>query len=90
MKTVSINERSHPAQIWNSAPQLHNIPVISTEGATDPDHLLGLLRELGQVGRATAGWSSLPAPMLTRPDATPSSHGFVRQAWMSPSACRFI
>ena len=31
MKPVSISENSLPAQIWNSAPQLDNIPVINTE-----------------------------------------------------------
>lgn len=31
MKSVSISENSLPAQIWNSAPQLDNIPVINTE-----------------------------------------------------------
>jgi LmbE family N-acetylglucosaminyl deacetylase len=31
MKSVSITENSLPAQIWNSAPQLDNIPVINTE-----------------------------------------------------------
>lgn len=31
MKSVSISENSSLAQIWNSAPQLDNIPVINTE-----------------------------------------------------------
>jgi LmbE family N-acetylglucosaminyl deacetylase len=31
MKPVSISESSAPGQIWNSAPQLENIPVISTQ-----------------------------------------------------------
>lgn len=31
MKTVSISESRLCAQIWNSAPQLDNIPVISTQ-----------------------------------------------------------
>lgn len=30
MKSSLINEHGLPAQIWNSAPQLDNIPVINT------------------------------------------------------------
>jgi LmbE family N-acetylglucosaminyl deacetylase len=31
MKPVSLSEMSHAAQIWNSAPQLDNVPVIGTQ-----------------------------------------------------------
>ncbi|RAI65334.1 PIG-L family deacetylase [Pseudomonas fluorescens] len=31
MKSVSVSETSLPSQIWNSAPQLDSIPVISTQ-----------------------------------------------------------
>ncbi|VVP07797.1 MULTISPECIES: PIG-L deacetylase family protein [Pseudomonas] len=36
MKPVSLNEGSLPAQIWNSALQLDNIPVISTQSLVPP------------------------------------------------------
>ncbi|MFU2325934.1 PIG-L family deacetylase [Pseudomonas sp. MAG733B] len=36
MKPVSISEHSLPAQIWNSAPQLDNIPVINTQSLVPP------------------------------------------------------
>ncbi|WP_178076562.1 PIG-L deacetylase family protein, partial [Pseudomonas sp. 43NM1] len=31
MKTVYLNESPLPAQIWNNAPQLDNIPVVNTQ-----------------------------------------------------------
>ena len=31
MKSVSVSETSLPSHIWNSAPQLDSIPVISTQ-----------------------------------------------------------
>lgn len=36
MKSASTSENSPPAQIWNSAPQLDNIPVINTETLVPP------------------------------------------------------
>ena len=36
MKSVSISESSLPGQIWNSAPQLDNIPVIGTQSLVPP------------------------------------------------------
>jgi hypothetical protein len=30
MKSVSVSEASLPSQIWNSAPQLDSVPIIST------------------------------------------------------------
>ena len=50
MKSSLLNEHGLPAQIWNSAPQLDNIPVINTHsldataGATSPDGRVVVVR----------------------------------------------
>lgn len=36
MKPVSISDSSYVEQIWNSAPQLANIPVIGTQSLLPP------------------------------------------------------
>ena len=36
MKPLSLSESGLPAQIWNSAPQLDNIPVINTHTLVPP------------------------------------------------------
>lgn len=36
MKPLSLSENGLPAQIWNSAPQLDNIPVINTHTLVPP------------------------------------------------------
>src|SRR5437868_11676312 len=36
MKPLSLLENSLPAQIWNSAPQLDNVPVINTQSLVRP------------------------------------------------------
>ncbi|EJN26276.1 MULTISPECIES: PIG-L deacetylase family protein [unclassified Pseudomonas] len=36
MKLLSLSESGQPAQIWNSAPQLDNIPVINTRSLVPP------------------------------------------------------